>query len=181
MKGLILSVFVFLLYLVSVIIACQLKQFERHSKLFLPVFIFFIPVYIVLYFITPENLWILPKILTTKYRYLELIYGLLLYVLNFHNQLDFFYTVNGGFSTCILVEIRKSEKGLKKEEIVNMFKKPGESINKIFSWRLPRLAETGYINFDDKKGIVKLTSKGKIVAMLVKFLKTVLNVPKEGV
>lgn len=179
MKGLIISVIVFLGYLISIIIACQIKEFERHSKLFLPVFFLWIPVYLVLYLFTPENLFFLPIELTTKYKWLDILYGLLLYVLNFHNQLDFFYTVNGGFSTCILIEIEKSKKGMDEKDIVEMFRKPGEEMNKIFSWRLPRLEETGYIILNNK--VAKLTFKGKIVATLVKILKILLNVPKEGV
>lgn len=181
MKGIILSFAVFFLYLFSVIITCQIKQFERHSKIFLPMFVFWIPVYFVLYLITPDNLYFLPYYLTNQYKWLELIYGFFVYALNFHNQIDFFYTVNGGFSTCILIELKKTKNGLSSEQIVNMFKKPGESMNKIFSWRLPRMAETGYITFNEKTGSASLTLKGKIIAGFVKFLKFLLNVPKGGV
>jgi len=181
MKGIILSFAIFFFYLFSVIIISQIKQFERHSKIFLPMFVFWIPVYFVLYFITPDNLYFLPSYFTSEYKWLELIYGFIVYTLNFHNQIDFFYTVNGGFSTCILIEIKKTKAGLSSEEIVNMFKKTGESMNKIFSWRLPRMAETGYISFNEKTGKTGLTFKGKIIAGFVKFLKILLNVPKEGV
>jgi hypothetical protein len=180
MKGIILSVAVFLCYLFSVIIACQIKQFERHSKIFLPMFALWLPVYFIAYLFTPDNLYFLPAYLTVEYKWLDLVYGSFIYALNFHNQIDFFYTINGGFSTCILIEIKKTKDGLSDSQIVNMFRKPGESMNKIFSWRLPRLAETGYITFNEKTGLAGLTKKGLLIAVLVKMLKKILNVPKEG-
>jgi hypothetical protein len=180
LKGIILSIGIFLCYISSVIIFCQIKQFERHSKIFLPMFVFWLPVYFIIYLFTPDDLYFLPSYLTVSYKWLDMAYGAFIYALNFHNQIDLFYTINGGFSTCILIEVKKTKEGLSSNEIVSMFKKPGESMNKIFAWRLPRLAETGYIKFDEKTGTTSLTIKGVMVALLVKFLKKLINVPKEG-
>src|SRR3954471_16199350 len=99
MKGLFLSLAVFVLYVVSTAIVSHVVRFERHSRLFLPALAAWLPIYVLFYFLTPNTLGVLPQNWTATYPALDAVYGAVVLTLNVHSYMDFFFGFNGGFST----------------------------------------------------------------------------------
>ena len=180
MKGLLISALVLVGYVISVWITAHLVRVERYSKLFFSLFAAWTPVYFIAFFATPANVWILPATWSQAPLKLDLAYGFVVFALNMHNVMDFFFGVNGGFSTCLLLEIlRAGRHGLATEEIVAKFRTT-DGTDKIYAWRLPRLAETGYIALDPVSGECRLTAKGVWAARIAWLGKKILNLGMGG-
>ncbi len=180
MKGLILSAIVFVLYVVSCAALSHILRPKRHSGLFLLTLCCWTPVYFAVFLFSPDNLWFLSAPWTCSIRWLDALYGYGVFLLNCHSFIDFFFGVNGGFSTCIILEIgRAGRDGLSAEALMDMFRGKDET-DKVYGWRLPRLVQTGYIHQDDSSGTYGLTRKGRIAATVALAGKTLLNLDKGG-
>lgn len=180
MKGLCLSLLAFVLLAVSAAVVSHLVRVERHSRLFWPAFAVWTAIYFVLYFLTPPDLYVLPAATLAERSWLDMGYGFVVFFFNFHSLLDFFFAVNGGFSTCLMLEIKKAgDRGLSTGEIAGMLRAPNGE-DKIYAWRIPRLVDTGYLRVGPLgKGVV-LTRKGRLVAKVAKFAKRTLNLKSGG-
>jgi hypothetical protein len=180
MKGLILSLLVFVLYVISTAIVSHLVRFERHSRLFLPAIAIWIPIYFAAYFLTPATLGFLSTPWMATHRMLDAIFGCAVLLLNIHSYIDFFFGFNGGFSTSIMLLLfRSGVEGATTEELIGAYRCP-DGTDKIHGWRLPRLIETGWIRLDPATGGCNLTSKGLAVARLSGWLKGLLCLGKGG-
>lgn len=180
MKGLLISALVLVGYVISIWITAHLVRVERYSKLFFSLFAAWTPLYFLAYFATPDNAWILPAAWSVAPWKLDAAYGYVVFALNMHNVMDFFFGVNGGFSTCLLLEIlRSGRRGLATEEIVARFR-TADGADKIYAWRLPRLAETGYLAIDPASGDCRLTAKGVWAARIAWLGKRILNLGMGG-
>ena len=180
MKGLFISLLAFVGYVLTVAFCAHAVRVERYSKLFFSVFAAWTPLYFLAYAWTPADVWVLPASWTGMPYRLDLWYGYALFAMNMHNVLDFFFGVNGGFSTCLLLEILKTgRKGLATEELISKFRRP-DGTDKIYAWRLPRLAETGYIALDEASGSCALTAKGALAARVAWLGKRMLNLGAGG-
>jgi hypothetical protein len=179
MKGLLLSLLAFLFYVASTIAISHLVRFQRHSKLFLPAIVAWTPVYFALYWLTSPTLGFLSEPWVATHSRLDAIYGYVVFLLNVHSYMDFFFGFNGGFSASMLVQLKKSRGGLTAEQIIARYRKP-DGTDKIFAWRLPRLAETGYLTIDPVSRRCRLTAKGRLIAGLGSLCKNILNLGKGG-
>ncbi|MBU1692642.1 MAG: hypothetical protein KKC51_01630 [Verrucomicrobia bacterium] len=180
MKGLLISFLVLAGYVLSVAVTAHLVRVERYSKLFFSMFAAWIPLYFVAYFATPANVWVLPDAWSRVPVKLDLMYGFVLFAFNMHSVLDFFFGVAGGFSTGLLLEILRTRRcGITTEEIIAKFRQP-DGTDKIYAWRLPRLAETGYIVMDPASGDCRLTAKGAGAARIAWLAKKIFNLGMGG-
>ncbi len=160
----------------------DLVRIERHSKLFWGAFAFWSPVYWIAYWVSPPDLCFLPRAWLAHPTWLDFTYGYVVFALNCHGLLDFFFTVNGGFSTCLLAEIYKAgPRGLSTADMIDMFVDTKDG-DKIYAWRLPRLVETGYLRMDQDCESVSycLTKKGQFAAHCAQACKRVLNLGRGG-
>jgi hypothetical protein len=180
MKGLILSLAFFVLYVLSTAAISHLGRFERHSKLFLPAIAIWIPIYFAAYFLTPATLGFLSAPWMATHRMLDAICGCAVLLLNIHSYIDFFFGFNGGFSTSMmLLLLAREPRGATAEELIAEYRdKDGR--DKIHGWRLPRLAETGYLRIDPHTQVCTLTDRGRTVARFTRFLKTILTLGRGG-
>lgn len=180
MKGLLLSLAAFALYVISTAVVSHLVRFERHSKLFLPALAVWLPIYALFYFLTPRTLGILPDNWLATYPAIDALYGGLVLILNVHSYMDFFFGFNGGFSTSIMARlIRAGSGGLRLDEVTAAYRLP-DGGDKIMAWRLPRLVETGYLVIDPLTRQCWLTAKGRLVARIGLFCKQMLGIGKGG-
>ena len=180
MKGLLLSLAVFVLYVISTAIVSHFGRFERHSRLFLPAVVIWSPIYFALYALTPRDLGFLSERWIAMHRAPDAIYGYFVLLLNVHSYIDFFFGFNGGFSTSLMLKLlRAGDRGMTSEEILGHYRMT-DGTDKIFGWRVPRLIETGYLTKDRATGRYSLTRKGLLVAQIGYFCKRLLNLGKGG-
>jgi len=180
MKGLIISLGIFAGYVLSTAAISHVFTPKRHAKIFVPALGVWTPVYFLAYFATPENVFVLPPVWCARLVWLDVAYGYAVFLLNWHSFIDFFFAVNGGFSMCLMFELRRAgDGGLTTSEILEMFQATAYA-DKIYAWRLPRLAQTGYIAMNQESGVCRLTKKGVAVAILTRGLKRVLNLGSGG-
>lgn len=180
MKGLLLSAFVLVGYVISVAVAARLVRFERKMTLYMAVFAIWIPLYFIAYLATPPNVWILPESWSRVPWELDLAYGFVVFALNVNNSMDVFFGLNEGFSTCLLLEIhRGGPRGLTTDELGATFRSP-DGTDKIYAWRLPRLEASGYLVIDPTTGTCRLTGKGLWLARIAWWGKRILNLGPGG-
>ena len=180
MKGLILSVVVFVLYVLGTMVASHLLKPSHYSRVFVPGLVIGPVVLVVLYFLTPADLGFLSPGWQADRAWLDIFYGCLVFLLNGHSYIDFFFGFNGGFSMSVMLEIlRRQPRAAKTDEIVRCYLRP-DGFDKIYGWRLPRLADSGMITIDREKGTCRLTDPGRRVALFARFCKRWLNVGEGG-
>ncbi|MDP8247436.1 MAG: hypothetical protein P9M00_04815 [Candidatus Tritonobacter lacicola] len=169
MKGLILTLIWFVIFLTVTIVILRLRRRKKPFKFFMAVFIGTLPLFIFSYLMTPTDLYFLPSSFVEPCAIVDFLYGLVVYVLLFHNFWDFVYAGPMGFSAGLLVELeRVGGRGGSTEELIAYFRRDGQ-VDKIFGRRIPNLLHGGYIAMDNE--VVRLTRKGRVMANLTCFLK----------
>ena len=180
MKGLIVSVIVFGLYKISTMAYSHVLKPKSHLRIFLRAAILWTPVYFAVYLLTPRSFYFLPESWTTEFLVLDVLYGYMVFLLNVHSYVDVFYGFVGGFSASVMLEILQADNGtLTAHEIIQRFRAE-DGADKIYAYRLPRLADSGYITVNDADGTCALTPKGHRIAGLTKLLKRFLNLGSGG-
>lgn len=180
MKGLILSLAVFVGYVLWTMVVSHLTRPTHYSRVFVPAMFVWAPAYFVAYFALPADLGFLPAAWMARPAWLDAAYGCLVLALNVHSYMDFFFACNGGFSMSMMLEIlRKGGRGAKTDELVAKYMRP-DGYDRIYTWRLPRLAEAGWITLDKTSGSCGLTAVGRTVARIAAFLKRMLNLGEGG-
>lgn len=180
MKGLIISLSVFVLYAVSTIIVSHIRKPERHSCLLFGAVAAWTPAYFIVFFLTPCNLYFLPQSWIAMPMWLDIAYGYAVFLLNCHSFIDFFYGFNGGFSMSLMLDILRSKgRGISSEDIIEGYRVT-DGMDKIYGWRLPHLEQTGYIRTDPRSSACCLTAKGRIIAKVALFFKRFLNLDIGG-
>lgn len=181
MKGLILSLALFAVYVMTTAVLSHILRPRRHSKLFSPTIVLFCLLYGLIYWLTPGNLGFLPPNWMAAPFWLDALAGLVVLLFNYFSYIDWFFGFNGGFSMSLMLELlRTDNRGLSTDELVRRYALNNESGDKILGWRVPRLEETGYIVRDPQTGIFQLTAKGRIVARLTLISKRLLNLSAGG-
>lgn len=179
MKGLFVSIIIFVGYVLSCVLLSHVLRPKRHSMLFFPAALAWSPIYFLAYAFTPPDLGFLPASWLTPLRALDAGYGYVIFLLNAHSFIDYFFGFNGGFSTSLMLEIfRAGNHGLSTGELIGRYTHES-GVDKIYGWRLPRLAETGYVAIDDA-GVCRLTPKGRAIARFTWMLKRFLNLGAGG-
>lgn len=180
MKGLALSLALFVGYVLMTMLLAHALRPQRHLKLFGLSLLAFTLLYFLLYELTPGNAFILPAEWLSAKRWLDMTLGCIILLLNGHSYVDFFYGLNGGFSASLLLEIRRTEgHGASTEDLVRHYFRADGS-DKIYGARLPDLEVGGYLRRDPQSELYQLTPKGLAIARLTWFLKRLLNLGAGG-
>jgi hypothetical protein len=180
MKGLLVSLVTLILYAASTIVVARLWRPRRHIYLFVLVGLAWIVGYIILYFVTPANLYFLPKAWMCSNIWLDFFYGLIVFLLNCHTFVDCVATACAGFSISLLVVILKAAgQTATTDELVAKYKLDDQT-DRIYGWRVPHLERRGYIRRDPKTGHYFLTRKGRIIAVTTFCLKRMMNLGEGG-
>lgn len=180
MKGLVVSLAIFLLYVIVTAILSHVLRPQRHAPLFFPAVLVFSPFYFILYALTPPDCYFLPVTWLSHTVWLDVTVGYGVFLLNCHSYIDFFYGFNCGFSASLMLEmLRTGDPGLNTDHFIRRFH-CADGTDKIFGWRLPGLEASGYIRQDGQTGRYQLTRKGLAIARLAWFLKRVLNLGAGG-
>ncbi len=180
MKGIVVSLAIFMLYVIVTAVLSHVLRPRRHAALFFPAVLAFSPFYFILYMVTPPNCFFMPDAWLCHGRWLDLTVGYFVFLLNCHSYIDFFYGFNGGFSASLLLEmLRTGDRGLATAHFIRRFH-CFDGTDKIFGWRLPSLEASSYIRQDGQSGMYQLTRKGLVVARLTLFLKRLLNLGAGG-
>ena len=180
MKGLLVSLLALALYVVSAVIAAHLLHPKRPLYLFALVAAGWGVGYSILYALTPQDFWFLPRAWMCSSTPLDFFYGLIVLALNCHTLIDCLSASCGGFSVSLLVVMfRAGEKPVTTDALVAKFKL-GDQADTIYGWRLPHLERRGYLHRDATTGHYSLTSKGRVTAVIAHCLKRMMNLGKGG-
>lgn len=180
MKGLLIGLVASVVYAIVCVTLSHFLKPERHSKLFFPALAAFMPVVVGVYLLTPADLGFLAPAWQATHAWLDIVYACVVLAFNMHTFIDIFFGLNGGFSMSILLELlRTNGRGLTSEEIVAKYF-TADGMDKLYGWRLPRLAETGYIRIDPQTDLCTLTAKGRKIARLTDLLKRGMNLGAGG-
>lgn len=180
MKGLFLSLVLFIAYVISTTLIAHVFKPNRHAKLFVPAFLAWSPLYFLVFLLTPPDLWFISPAWQADPAWIDLLAGYVAFALNVHSFMDFFFGFNGGFSTSILLNIfRAKNQTLSTQQIIQRYCTPDGS-DKITGWRLPRLQDTGYLVIHSDKAHCSLTRKGHLIASFSAALKKILNLGSGG-
>ncbi|MCX6992233.1 MAG: hypothetical protein NT011_03720 [Kiritimatiellaeota bacterium] len=180
MKGLLISLALFVIYVLVTIILSHGLRVRQHAKLFFSAALAFSPIYFILFALTPSDCFILPATWLSDRPCLDITVGYLVFLLNCHSYIDFFYGFNCGFSISLLLEMLwTGDHGLDTDHFIRRFHR-ADGTDKIFGWRLPGLEASGYIRQDGQTGMYQLTRKGLAIARLTLFLKRLLNLGAGG-
>jgi hypothetical protein len=180
MKGILLSVAAFALYVLITAIVSHLVRFTRHGRFFLVSASFAALSYGLIFWLMPPDLWVIPESWIAHRPWLDFGLGLALLVLNIHNYGDWFFGFNGGFSTSLMLLIaRRKERGVTARELIAEYH-DSDGCDKIHGWRIPRLVETGYLTQEEGSGKYRLTPKGAQLARVTRLLKRILNLGRGG-
>lgn len=180
MKGLVISLAIFVSYVLATMLLAHFLRPQRHFKLFGLSFLAFSVFYFALYALTPKNCFILPETFLSPGLWLDMILGYAILLLNCHSYIDCFYGFNGGFSSSLILALwRTGDRGAGTEELLRLYFR-ANGTDKIVGWRLPDLEASGYIRSEQQTGLYQLTLKGRVIARLTLFLKRVLNLGAGG-
>ena len=180
MKGLLISLAVFVLYAFGSMLVSHVLKPSHHSRVFVPGLLVGMAVFFAIYALTPASLGFLPREWRAEISWLDAAYGCVVFLMNGHSFIDFFFGFNGGFSMSVMLEILRREKGgATTPALVGCYLRP-DGFDKIYGWRLPRLAESGMIVIDGATGTCRLTPAGLRVARVAVFCKRLLNLGAGG-
>ena len=180
MKGLILSLLVFVLYVGSTAVAAHVLRPKGHLRLFVLASVPWGVGYFVLYAILPRDVYFLPQVWMSSSWRIDMVYGFVVFLLNCHTFVDCFFGGCGGFSVSLLIAIlRTSGRTATREALVAKFKL-NDHTDRIYSWRVPRMEEQDWVRRHAQDGRYALTSKGRIVAGITWGLKRLMNLGEGG-
>ena len=201
MKGLILSLLVLVFNVASVAAVAHVLRPKGYLCLFTVVSLAWGVGYAILYAVTPQDLYFLPQAWMCSDQRFDMAYGFVVFLLNCHSFVDYFYATCGGFSVSLLVAIRNAaDKGATTSDLSAKFKlesegrrravAPGvgpvdtpvapQESDRIYAWRLPILLKRRWIQKDPSTGYYSLTTKGRMIARAVFGLKQSMNLGEGG-
>jgi len=198
---LLVSLLALLLNMLFTAIAAHLLRPKRHLYLFAISSFAWGVVYVILFLVTPPDLYFLSPAWMINESWLDLVYGLILYFLNCHTFVDCFFATCGGFSVSLLLAISKQGQNTPStEDLLAQFKLqpqsqpqgmvPGldpvdgtlapEESDRIYAWRVSHLEKRGYIHRDNATKHYTLTAKGRTIALITLALKRLMNLGEGG-
>ena len=181
-KGILLGFLCFILFLVLHIIIFRYFKIRRHFVALRTIFFSLIPVYALLFFALSEEflsiMTLRPEIATPLNTFLSVAFnfslGLVLYIFLWFGYCQFYFIVDRSISVRFMIEIEDSpNKALSLDELKKIY-----TPDYIYSHRLDQMVETRYLIF--KNGKYFNTKKGKIWAVVFKFLKKILRLGPGG-
>ena len=196
-----LSVLVFVLYVGCAAVAAHVLRPRGYLRLFALVSVPCGVAYFILYAVTPPDLYFLPLAWTCSDRYFDMAYGFVVFLLNCHNFVDYFFATCSGFSVSLLVAILNAGgRSITTADLSAKFKLDSETgsgrvapgvgpvdmpvtpddSDRIYAWRLPFLVKLGWIQKDPRTEHYSLTGTGRTIARIVHGLKRSMNLGEGG-
>lgn len=177
MKGLLVSLLVFVAYVPVSALLSHLLRVRRHGKLFFPLMALSVPCYAALFWWLPPDLGFLDPAWQATHAWVDAATGAVILVLNIHSFIDYFFAFNGGFSTSLLLLIRRGCRDA--GDLVAQFRGQ-DGLDKIYGWRIPFLQTKGYATIDPRTRVCRLTQRGERAAKLGIMAKRFLNLERGG-
>jgi hypothetical protein len=180
MKGLLVSLAAFGLFIIVSAVASHFLRLKRHLHLFAMVALVCVIAYFIIYNVTPANLYFLPSGRMCPSPIFDQTYGLVVFFLNCHSFVDCFFASAGGFSTSMLMAILRNDGRCITTSAMVAKYKSGTQTDRIYGWRIPYLESKGYIRKDAGNGSYGLTAKGRVVATAAFVAKRLMNLGQGG-
>jgi len=175
MKGLILSCACLMGIVTVSSTGLRLRKWQREYRWLLSVLAFFLPVYAMLYSITPRNLGFLGQAWMDSSGPIDFLNGLVILILCFHGFWVYVYASNVGPSGQSLVQLfSQGDGGLTRDEAIRFYERLG-SVDAIMSRRLRKLCENGHI--ESIEGGYRVLPPARKYAIIVKILRRLFNIP----
>ena len=131
------------------------------------IFAITVPLFPLVYFLTPRDLFFLPRQCSQTTFWLGLFTGLLAHILFFFAYVEFFYYVERSVTLRILVEIRKRPE-CTLEEVRGIY-----NMETMVADRVNVMRENGFVELE--RGLWQLTSKGKLFTQTFSLTRRILN------
>ncbi len=176
MKGLLVSLLVFVLYVPLAALLAHVFRVKRHGKLLFPMMGASVPFFFGVYLLLPDDLGFLPPEWQATHAWVDAITGAVILVLNIHSFIDYFFAFNGGFSTSLMLLLHKQPRGT--DALIAEYR-CADGLDKIYSWRIPFLTKKGYAEIGPDR-VVRLTPRGARAARIGLFAKRFLNLGRGG-
>lgn len=179
MKGILLSLFVFILFILSSIIYLKAYRGKKYYRVFLAEAPFMFLLYLFLFRSLPDHLYFLAEPWVEPSALVDFWNGTFILGVLFFLFWDTMYAAFlTGFASEVLVRLfYERTHGLSLEALVGGFGGK-EKIDHILSWRLPSLLKNRYIVADGEH--YRLTSRGRAVARFALFLKQIFHLEEGG-
>lgn len=177
MKGLLVSLIVFAGYVPVSALLAHLLRVERHGKLFFPLMGLSVPCYALLFWLLPPDLGFLPRAWQATHVGVDAVTGAVILILNIHSFIDYFFAFNGGFSTSLMLLMRRGSRTA--EDLIAQYR-GRDGLDKIYGWRIPFLQTKGYAEIDPQTRLCRLTDRGIRAARLGLLAKRFLNLERGG-
>lgn len=181
-KGILLGFFCFILFLILHVAIFHWLNIRRRFLILSTIFSSLIPVYAFLFFALPPKflsiMTLRPEIETPLTTFSSLAFnfclGLGLYTFLWFGYCQFYFIVDRSISVRFMVEIESApNKALDFKELKKIY-----SPDNVYRHRLEQMIETRYLIFKDGKYVN--TRKGRILAIVFKFLKKFLQLGAGG-
>lgn len=180
MKGILLSLIAVGIVVVSSAVMAHVLRPRRHLPLFSLCSLVGALGYTALFAMTPSDLGFLAKGWQCESKKLDFVYGLAAYALNCHTWIDVFFATCGGFSSAILLVMRRSGRPLNTEGVASAFRFAENNGDRIYSARIPNLVRWGYVRSETGGHRLQLTRKGRLVALAVRRIKSLMSLKAGG-
>lgn len=169
LKGILIALFCFILFLLIHVVLFHNRPIKKHFYTLVIIFSSLIPVYVLIYFLTPD--FLTDSASSTVVSFLN---GIAIYIFLFFGYGHFYFLVARSLSVRMMIELENSpEKQLTFEQMKEVYN-PDDLVWK----RLEQMVNANYIT--KNSGYYKNTRKGRYEARICKFLKEFLQLGPGG-
>ncbi len=174
LKGLVLALFIFLVFLIVHVLVFRAFQPTRRFDAMVRIMAVLGALMIAIHRLTPATMGFLPEPYVRAGWAVDLLNGLLVFGFLFIGYCMFYFLVDRGFSGRIMIEIESSaQRRLRQAEIAARY-----SLEMVLHRRLTEMVEIGRVVLDD--GRYRNSGKGRSAAALFRFSKKFLQLGEGG-
>lgn len=179
MKGILLALPSFLLFVITAIFALRRYRGKKYFHIFSAELPFVCLSYACFFYYLPKNLFFLPPYALEPSLFIDFCNGFLLLALLIHIFWDAMYaTLLTGFSSGLIVHLfLQKQQGLSVKELCEL-SGSHRGIDDVFAWRLPNLLQDGYLSSEGDR--FYLTKKGRSLAKFSLLLKKLFTMDVGG-
>lgn len=156
LKGIIISLALTFLWVAAQVTIFHIRRPRRVFLSMVYLFSMTLPLFPLVYLITPPDLFFLPRHCSRASEWLGLGTGFFAHILLFFAYVEFFYYVERSVTLRLLVEFRKSP-GTALDEVRKIY-----GMERMVAERLEVMKENGFTNLKD--GVWGLTTRGRLFA-----------------
>ena len=174
LRGIVLAFCCFILFLIihfGIFHTCKVKnRFRTLTIIFYSLF----PVYLLLYLLIPEDVFLPVNQLSTLDTVVALINGMLIYMFLWFGYCQFYFVVDRAISVRIMIEVENAPgKKLTADQIRQVY-----DLDDMLSRRLQQVLEQKYVTVNS--GSYSNTQKGRFEGLVFQFLKKYLQLGRGG-